>query len=204
MESTAMPQFQGEGLRKAGIASGLGVFQGTGGFLDPDKIAMEFGLRAGMNVADFGSGAGYFTILMAKLVGETGKVTALDVQETALDSVIIKAKTANIENIQIVRADLEVVGSSGLANESQDLALLANILFQSNKKELIIREGVRVLKNGGSLIIIDWIKSANGFGPPDNLRLDKEDMKSVAVGEGLVFEKNIDAGTFHYGIVFRK
>jgi len=184
--------------------SGLGKFQGTGGFLNPDKIAFEFGLREGMNAADFGSGAGYFTILMGKMVGKTGKVTALDVQESALDSVRAKAKAANIESIETVRANLEVLGSSGLADESQDVVLSANILFQSNQKELIIREGVRVLKKSGLFIIIDWHKGTSGFGPPDNLRTDKEKMKSIATGEGLVFSRDIDAGTFHYGMMFRK
>ncbi len=192
MEISAIPQ------------SGLGTFQGTGGFLNPDKIVTEFGLKEGMNAADFGCGAGYFTVLMAKLVGETGKITALDVQESPLDSVMVKAKLAGLENIQTVRSNLEVLGSSGLGNESQDMVLLANILFQSVKKELIIREAVRVLKNKGILIIIDWEKGGNGFGPPDNLRLDTENMKSLAIGEGLVFENKIDAGKFHYGLTFRK
>lgn len=184
--------------------SGLGKFQGTGGFLNPDKIALEFGLKEGMNAADFGCGAGYFTVLMAKFVGETGKVTALDVQESPLDSVMVKAKAAGIENVQTVRSNLEVLGSSKLRDESQDIVLLANILFQSVKKELIIREAVRVTKKNGMLIIIDWEKGGNGFGPPDYLRLDEESMKSVAVGEGLIFERNIDAGAFHYGLIFRK
>ncbi len=184
--------------------SGLGTFQGTGGFLNPNKIVFEFGLREGMNAADFGCGAGYFTILMAKIVGETGRVAALDVVETALDSVKTKATAASVENIQTIRTDLEVVGSSGLADEYQDFVLLANILFQSSKKELIIREGIRVLKKGGHLVIIDWDKGTNGFGPPDDLRTDQNKMRFMAVAEGLVFSKDIDAGSFHYGIVFNK
>ena len=184
--------------------SGVGTFQGTGGFLNPDKIVVEFGLKGGMSVADFGCGAGYFTILMGKLVGETGKVAALDVQESALDSVKAKAKAVGIENVQAIRADLEVSGSSSLGDESQDLVLFANILFQSNKKEFIIREGARVLKKGGLFVLIDWEKGTNGFGPPDELRTDKDKMTSLVTAEGLTYEKNIDAGSFHYGMIFKK
>jgi len=177
---------------------------GTGGFLNPDLIVNEFGVREGMNVADFGSGAGYFTIIIAERVGKEGKVYALDIMETALDSVKEKARAAGLENIEAIRTNLEVLGSSGLADQSQDIVLLANILFQSDKKSDIVKEGKRVLKDNGSLIIIDWKKGAGGFGPPDSLRIDETAMLSLASGEGLVFDRSFNAGQFHFGMVFRK
>jgi len=184
--------------------SGLGTNLGTGGFMNPDKIAGEFGIGSGMVVADFGSGAGYFTILMGQKVGENGKVYALDIQESALDNVRVKAKSAGLENIEMIRANLEVPGGSGLADNSQDMVLLANILFQSDLKVEIVKEAVRVLKSGGFFVVIDWKRATGGFGPPDNLRTDDIAMRSLVLGEGLVFENNIDAGQFHYGLKFRK
>ena len=184
--------------------TGTGNYLNTGGFLNPDMVINEFGLRQGMSVADFGSGAGYFTIIMAARVGREGRVYALDIMESALDSVREKARAVGLENVEAIRTDLEVVGSSGLSDQSQDMVLLANILFQSDKKAEIVREARRTLKDGGSLIIVDWKKGAGGFGPPDNLRTDETAMHSLAVGEGLVFERAFDAGQFHFGIVFRK
>ena len=178
--------------------------QGMGGFLNPGKIVSEFGVSEGMSVADFGSGAGYFTILLGQQVGKDGKVYALDVQEPPLDSVRAKAKAAGLENIETVRANLEVLGSSRLPDNSQDMVLLANILFQSTKKAEIIAEAARVLKSGGALIIIDWKKGAGGFGPPDELRTEQTDMRALAPADIFSFQKDIDAGSFHYGMVFRK
>ena len=184
--------------------SGTGNHLGTGGFLNPDAIVNEFGLRDGMSVADFGSGAGYFTILIAQRAGKEGRVYALDIMESALDSVRAKAKAAELENVEAIQTNLEVLGSSGLYDQSQDAVLLANILFQSEKKSEIIREAKRVLKDKGSLIIIDWRKEAGGFGPPDSLRTDEVAMRSLIVGEGLVFERDFNAGQFHFGTIFRK
>ena len=184
--------------------SGTGNHLGTGGFLNPDSIINEFDLREGMSVADFGSGAGYFTILVAERVGKEGKVYALDIMESALDSVRAKARAVGLENVEVVRTNLEVLGSSGLADQSQDIVLLANILFQSDKKSEIIREAKRVLKDGGSLIIIDWKKGAGGFGPPDSLRTDEAAMRYLPVGDGLTFDRPFDAGQFHFGSIFRK
>lgn len=172
--------------------------------MNPDKIVSEFGIKEGMMIADFGSGAGYFTILLAKRVGANGKVFALDIQESALDNVRVKAKAAGLENVETIRSNLEVPGSSGLANNSQDMVLLANILFQSDLKKEIIKEAIRILKSTGSLVVIDWKRTAGGFGPPDNLRTDEIAMRSLVLGEGLVFENEIDAGQFHYGMKFKK
>ncbi len=177
---------------------------GSGGFMHPDRIVVEFGVTEGMSVADFGSGAGYFTIILGQMVGEGGRVYALDVQETALDNVRVKAKAAGLKNIETIRANLEVAGSSGLPDLSQDMVLLANILFQSDKKSEIIHEAVRVLKSSGRLILIDWKFGTGGFGPPDDRRTDETAMRNLVMSEQVVFEKNIDAGQFHYGISFIK
>ena len=172
--------------------------------MHPENIAREFGVGEGMSVADFGSGAGYFTIILGQMVGESGKVYALDIQETALDNVRVKAKAVGLKNIEAIRTNLEVMGSSGLPDGSQDIVLLANILFQSDKKAEIIREAKRVLKDAGRLVLIDWKFGTGGFGPPDERRTDDVAMRNLVAGEGLVFEKPIDAGQFHYGMSFKK
>jgi len=177
---------------------------GMGGFLDPGKIVSEFGISEGASIADFGSGAGYFTILLGQNVGKDGKVYALDVQEPPLDSVRAKAKAAGLENIETIRANLEVLGGSRLPDNSQDIVLLANILFQSSKKTDVINEAARVLKPGGSMIIIDWKKGTGGFGPPDELRMENGEMRSLAPAGMFVFQKDINAGSFHYSMVFAK
>lgn len=176
----------------------------AGGFLDPGKIISEFGVTEGMSVADFGCGTGYFTILLGQKVGKDGKVYALDVQEPPLDSVRAKAKAAGLENIETVRANLEVLGGSRLPDNSQDMVLLANILFQSTKKAEIINESARVMKTGGRLIIIDWKRNAGGFGPPDELRTEQADMRALVPADKFSFQKDIDAGSFHYGMIFQK
>ena len=175
----------------------------SGGFLDPGKTVLEFDVKEGMSIADFGCGTGYFTILLGQKVGKDGKVYALDVQEPPLDSVRAKAKAVGLENIEAIRANLEVLGSSRLPDNSQDMVLLANILFQSTKKREIISEAARVLKTGSSLIVIDW-KKGTGGGPPDELRAEPTEMKALLSADIFSFQKDIDAGSFHYGMMFVK
>lgn len=178
---------------------------GSGGFMNPEVIVESFGLQTGMKVADFGSGAGYFTIIMAKKVGESGLVTAVDIMESALETVRAKASAVGIKNLQTTRGDLEVLGGSALPDQSQNMVLLANILFQSSKKENIIQEAKRVLVPGGLMIVIDWKKETSSpAGPPAELKIDKQELRGILEKEGFVFVRDIDAGTFHFGFIFKK
>ena len=176
----------------------------TEGFLNPDAVVGEFGVTAGMRVADFGCGAGHIGILVAEKVGKDGMVTALDIMEDKLDSIKARAKASGLENIQTKRANLEVAGNTGLADGTQDLVLLINILFQSTKKSDILKEAKRVLKGGGQAILVDWKKGGGGFGPPDNLRTDVSPMEDLFTGEGFSLVRQFNAGQFHYGLIFKK
>lgn len=177
---------------------------GTGGFLVPEVIVDKFGITEGMKIADFGCGAGYFTILMAQKTGSTGMVYALDIQETALDNVRARAMVNNINNIETIRTNLEILGSSSLENGSQDSVMLHNVLYQSKKKSEIIREANRILKPGGKMVVIEWAKGAGGFGPPDDIRLDPIEIEDIAKKEGLSLQSDLDTGQFHFGLIFRK
>ena len=177
---------------------------GTGSFLDPLSIVEQFGIKDGMKVADFGSGGGYFAIYMAERVGLSGKVYAVDILEEKLDNLRSKARSQGLENVETIRANLEVFGSSSLPDSSQDLVLLSNVLFQSRKQEDIIREGARVLKIKSEFIIIDWNKGTGGFGPPDDLRPSSESIKLLSEKNGLLFVRALDVGQFHFGLIFSK
>jgi len=172
--------------------------------MDPQRIAGYFGIAPGMKIADFGSGAGYFAIILGKMVGENGTVSAIDVMDSALETLRAKAKAEGLRNIETVRSNLEIPGGSGLGNDSQDMVLLANILFQNTDKAPIVAEAKRVIKPGGTLIVIDWQKGSSGFGPPDNLRTSPEEMRQLVVDNSFQFANEIDAGNFHFGLIFRK
>lgn len=179
------------------------MVKGTGGFLDPEKVIKEFDIKEGMKIADFGCGAGYFAFPLAKIIGENGRIYALDVLKTALESVRSGAKAEGVLNIEAVWSNLEIIGGSKLGDESVDIALLANVLFQSSKKADIIKEAKRVIKKGGKMIVIDW-KESQSMGPPKNLIVSKDLIQDLAKKEGFKFKKEFSAGSNHWGMIFIK
>lgn len=173
------------------------------GFYHGKKVVQEIGIKTGMRIADFGCGAGYWSVLFAQTVGQEGKITALDVLETALQSVQSKAKIDGVNNIETVRANLETFGSTRLADNSQDVVWLGNILFQSNKKIDILKEASRILKTGGKLAMMEWLPGTN-FGPPENLKLKPEAAKTLVQSLGLKLEKESFPTSHHYELIFIK
>ncbi len=171
---------------------------------DLKKIAAQFDLAPGMKAADLGSGSGYFTVELARAVGETGSVTAVDILDFALETVRERAIGAGIKNVIFVRANLEIVGSTFLADDSQDFVLLANVLFQNDDKLGIIKEAKRILRPASKMVVIDWEKGKGGLGPPDEFRMPKESLLNLTSQEGFIYEKDIEVDAYHFGAMFRK
>jgi ubiquinone/menaquinone biosynthesis C-methylase UbiE len=176
----------------------------AGAFLDTDRITAVLGLVEGMHAADLGCGAGYFAISLARAVGKSGVVSAVDIRQEPLDEVRAKAEALGLGNVRPIRADLEVLGGTGIADNTQDVVLLANNLYQSQKKEAIIKEAVRMLKTGGRLVVVEWKKGTAGFGPPDDVRTSEDDMKKMVEAQSIRFQRPLDVGRFYYGLVFVK
>lgn len=172
-------------------------------FLSPQHVLGQIALAPGMAVADFGSGTGDFALIASKMVGADGRVTAIDVQEPAISSIQSRARIAGLLNITPIRANLEAPRASTLADNSQDVVLLTNILFQNQKKDEIIKEAYRTLKPGGVVVFIDWQKEA-ALGPARGCRMDKEDVMKLFASDRFIFMKEIEAGAYHLGILFSK
>ena len=173
-------------------------------FLDPEKIIDHIDIRPGMRVADFGCGHGYYAIPIAKRVGDSGKVYAFDVQQTAVDALRTHAQAQRLGTIEVRRVNLEKPGATGLADGAVHLVLIANILFQAEDRHSLLEEAIRILARDGSIALIEWGKEGGPLGPPVHLRVSQEEIKNMMEENGFHKEREFNAGEWHYGIIFKK
>ena len=76
----------------------------------PEKIFSGF-VKHGMTVMDIGCGMGYFTIALAGIVGDKGRVIAVDLQQQMLDIMLKRASSKNLEKrITPHQADAGMLG----------------------------------------------------------------------------------------------
>ncbi|MEK7583809.1 MAG: methyltransferase domain-containing protein [Patescibacteria group bacterium] len=179
---------------------------GGNALLDPRAMLKEhLRIEPGQIVADLGcGGAGFFTLEAARLVGDHGQVYAVDIQKTVLSSVDGKARLQGLYNVKTVWTDLEIYGAAPIPNASLDHALVVNILFQSKKKDAILREGTRLVKPGGKMLIIDWNRVRVPFGPAAAVRVDVDALRASLPQLGYQEEKYFEAGQYHFGLIFIK
>lgn len=172
-------------------------------FVNPEEIVKMAGIKEGDKVADFGCGPGYFSIPISKIVGESGEVYAFDVLPSALEALESQAKLHGIDNISTQRANLEKYESSELESDSMDWVILKDILFQNKDKATILKEANRILKKGGKILVMEWDKNL-AVGPDEKLRIDPLALSEMIMDADFIFEKQSDAGNYHYVVVAAK
>jgi len=173
-------------------------------FSDPVKNVEQCGIQAGQEIADFGSGAGHYTIAASRALISTGRVYAVDVQQDLLTKLKNEATRSGLYNIEVIWGNVEKIGGTKLHDNSIDLVFLCNLLFQLDDKETAIKEVKRVLRPGGRVLVVDWTDSFGGLGPKPEAVVRKDVAMSVFSKSGFHLDREISAGAHHYGLIFKK
>lgn len=172
--------------------------------LDPKMIFDQVEIQKGWQCVDFGCGGGFFVFELAREVGESGHVLAIDILEEVLEAIESEARLEGVQNVSVLQANLEHEGGSRQQDEFFDLVVVKDILVQNNKKDVLLKEAMRVLKADGKMILIEWDPMGVGLGPAVDVRVAPENIKSLIAEVGLVVEKELEAGVHHYGFLLRK
>ncbi|MDJ0650166.1 MAG: class I SAM-dependent methyltransferase [Xenococcaceae cyanobacterium MO_188.B19] len=120
----------------------------------PQLVIEHLDLKPTDNVADIGSGSGYFALRIANLVPE-GKVYAVDIQPEMLDVVSNIKKTQKITNIQTI---LSRESNPNLPESSIDLALMVDAYHEFAYPREMMANLYDALKPGGRVILVEYRK----------------------------------------------
>jgi len=122
-------------------------------------VLERIGIRRGQAVLDFGCGYGIYTIPVAKIVGAQGRVYALDKDRGALDTLMQKAGSACLKNIERMETSGEL--EIELADESVDVVLLFDVFHsfyfpQAGDRRRLLGEIYRIMKPSAFLSTSVW------------------------------------------------
>ncbi|WP_333887263.1 class I SAM-dependent methyltransferase [Clostridium sp.] len=170
--------------------------------LPPEETLIKLGLQQGDTVADIGCGIGYFSIPACEIVGERGKIFAIDILPEMLQEVEINKKKHNLVcNIETI---LTTENSLKLEDNTISFALISNVLHEASDREKLLSEIKRILSYRGRLAIVEWEKIQGEFGPPLKHRLDK--FYLIEVLEKIKFSNIsfVNIGENFYGLTAQK
>ena len=115
------------------------------------RVLKETGIQRGDTVLDFGCGPGGYIRPLAKMVGPSGKIYALDMNPQAVRMVKSFADKNHLANIETIVSD----GKTGLSDGSMDYVLLFDVLHHLSRPETVLAEFHRILKPDGILAMSD-------------------------------------------------
>jgi ubiquinone/menaquinone biosynthesis C-methylase UbiE len=123
------------------------------------EMLQQIGISKGQTVLDFGCGYGICTIPAARIVGEQGKVYALDKDREALDGLMQRAESAGLRNIN--RMETSGEPEIGLTDESVDVVILFDVFHsfyfpKAEDRGRLLAEIHRVMKPSAFLSISVW------------------------------------------------
>lgn len=117
------------------------------------KMLAALRIRPGDVVADIGAGSGYYTIRLARLVGPSGRVIAVDIQQKMLDLIRKRENRRGLRNIDLV---LGRPDDPNLAPESLDLVLMVDVYHEFEWPFEMMQHIVRALKPGGRVAFVEF------------------------------------------------
>jgi ubiquinone/menaquinone biosynthesis C-methylase UbiE len=121
-------------------------------FHNPDIILKPY-IKEGMTVLDIGCGMGFFSLPAAQMVGASGKVVCVDLQDEMISSLVKRAEKAAL----LHRIDARICGETHLGIEdisgTVDFALTFALIHEVRDRDRLLAEIAGTMKQHGKILI---------------------------------------------------
>ncbi|MFH1234061.1 MAG: methyltransferase domain-containing protein [Candidatus Diapherotrites archaeon] len=121
----------------------------------PGKVLTAIAIKKGQKIADIGTGGGYFSLRFAEIVGEKGRVYAVDTNKDFLEFVESQAKEKALNNVITVQAQNL---KSSLPEKGLDLIFLRNVSHHLENRTDYFKSLKPFLKDSGQITVIEYKK----------------------------------------------
>ena len=144
------------------------------GLVNAETILANLKISDGQTILDAGCGNGYMAKKFSELVGNTGKIYALDPDRSSIANLKKEIEKTNIEAFVG-----DITKPTGLIASSIDLVYLSTVfhIFSEVQIEGFLTEIKRILKPNARLAIVNIKKEDTSFGPPIEMRSSPEELR---------------------------
>jgi ubiquinone/menaquinone biosynthesis C-methylase UbiE len=118
----------------------------------PDELIRLMDISPGSQVGDIGCHEGYMSFKLSKVVGSSGKVHAVDVDESVLRKIRTSVKENEITNIDVIKGDYD---DPKLPPDELDAVIILDSYHEMDDHDEILQHVKSALKPGGKLVICE-------------------------------------------------
>ena len=164
------------------------------------EMIKELKLKPGISVADIGSGNGYHTLMMAKIIGEKGQAYAVDIQPEMLIMLEERAKKAGMENIKLIENRF---WDADLPEKSVDFVLMADVYHEFSHPQQMLSSIKKSLKEDGVVCLLEF-KSEDPKVPikPEH-KMSKAQVIKEMSSNGFVLSRSYDKLPWQHLLFFK-
>ena len=158
-------------------------------------------VKEGQTVCDLGCGNGYHTLRLAKRVGPSGKVFAVDIQIEMLKFLEKRLAEQNISNVEKIHSTL---ADPKVPENSCNLILLVDVYHEFSHPELMLAAMRRALKPKGRLVLVEF-RSEDPDVPIKRLhKMSKEQINKELLPNGYRLAEEFDELPWQHVMMFER
>ena len=168
---------------------------------NPDLAMRLIRVQRGSTVADLGAGSGYYTVRLARAVGATGKVYAVDIQQGMLD---LLQKSVAREKLTNVVPVLGGVDDPRLPANSLDLILMVDVYHEFAQPQAMLQRLKAALKPGGRLVLLEYRAEDPDVPIRPEHKMTKAQVKLEVEHEGFTQQRVYDDLPWQHLVIFTR
>jgi SAM-dependent methyltransferase len=158
-------------------------------------------VEPGMMVADIGAGSGYYTELLARAAGPSGRVYAVDIQPGMIRLIKARIQRRKLENVTPI---LGQPSDPKLPDRSIDLALLADVYHEFSDPRSMLRRLRSALRPDGRLVLLEFRKEDPAIPIRPEHKMSVEEARIEIEPEGYRLDSVIEDLPWQHILIFSR
>lgn len=158
-------------------------------------------IKPGQAVCDMGCGNGFYTLKLAKLVGKTGRVLAVDIQPEMLRLLEARANEQALKNVELIQGS---VIDPKLPEGELDLIMLVDVYHEFSYPEQMLRAMRQALKPDGRLVLVEFRLEDPSVPIKLEHKMSKEQVKKELLPNGYKLAEEFDKLPWQHVMFFQR
>ncbi|MCM8529128.1 MAG: class I SAM-dependent methyltransferase [Lentisphaeraceae bacterium] len=146
-------------------------------------------LKEGMTVADIGCGNGYHSLMMAKIVGDSGKILCVDIQQKMLDLLKVRADSLGVKNYQLIKGKYS---DPMLPKGKVDLILLVDAYHEFTDPQSMLAKMRESLSENGVIALVEFRKEDKTVPIKEDHKMSKAQIEKELSANGFKLVRSYD------------